>query len=356
MAGGGRTVLRYVDSFDHYLTASIGQKWTTVPFSPAVTAGIGSCSSQGLRFSVFNEVVKGIGFGSSTVGFGHLLTIQSTAVSTVLTIGGIGTTNTRHVYYNRNIDGSLSVYRNDADTGFSGVLLGTTAADVIRVGDTYYVEMKTKVHASTGTVDLEVNGASVLALTNQNTQNAAVGAASVTSLWFGNQNGNGNSVWDIDDVYAFDSVAGIVTDLLGPVRVEWLKPDGDGNYASNFSLVGSGSRYLAVRDASGPDGDTSYIQSATVGHKNTSTMEGTGLPSGSIYGVQVLLNARVTDAGFRGIKPMIRQGGSDYLGTEQFPGLSYRYLHEVFETDPNTAAAWNIAGVNAMEVGVQVIT
>lgn len=344
-------MLRFLDSFDHYATGygDILQKWTTSPFNPEIVAGGGTCGSNCAHFEVFGMLVKGINYGSTTVGFGHWLTITLAAVGAEVVMGGVGHTSARHVFMARNYDGSLTVYRND---GASNTSLGTTAPDVIRVSDAYYVEMKTTIHNSTGTVDVWVNGVNVLSLTGQDTQNGS--SSSVRTLWMGNEAGNGNTEWDIDDLYTFDSVAGEVDDVLGPVRVEWLKADGIGTHTGDFTNVGGASEWQSVRDVSGPDDDTTYITSATVGHQHTSTMGNTSLPAGTIYGVQALIHARVTDAGFRGIKPLFVQGGSDYLGTEQYPGTSYRYLHEVFETDPDTSAAWDIAGVNSVQLGVEV--
>lgn len=346
-------MMRFKDSFDGYQTAHIEQRYTTVLFGPTIAAASGSCGSQAMQFGVFAQVTKGIAFGSLTGGFGHRLNITLQGAGTQLILGGLGHANGRHVYYARNYDGSLSVYRNDAASGFSSTLLGSTAADVIRVNDVYYVEFKSAIHDTTGTVHMHVNGVEVLALTNQDTKGAST---ALTSWWMGNENGNGSCSFMIDDLMIWDSVAGEVDDFPGPVRVEALFVDAAGNYVGDFTTVGAASEHQAVRDVSGPDGDTSYIQSATVGHQNSNNLQGTGLPAGTIKSVQVNLNARVTDAGFRGIKPLLRSGGNDYLGTQQFPGQSYRYLHEVFETDPDTAAAWDIAGVNALELGVEVTT
>lgn len=344
-------MLRYIDSCDHYQSASVPQKWTNNIFGPSVAAGIGSCGSQGLQFGVFAELIKGISFGSTTVGVGHLLRVTLAGANVQIGIVAIGHATARHLVVYRNVDGSLAVYRNDASSGFSTVLLGSTPPDTIRLNETYYLEMKATIADAAGAVDLAVNGANVLSLSGIDTKGSS---SAVSSIWFGNQAGNGNSVFVIDDIYAFDDVAGEVTNLLGPVRVEFLATDAPGNYSANFTLVGASTQHDAVRDLTGPDGDTSYIQSATVGHKYSGNLQGTGVSVGSIYGVQTLLNARVTDAGFRGIKPLLRQGGVDYLGTEQYPGSTYRYLHEVFEKDPNTAAVWTIAGVNALELGVEI--
>jgi len=345
-------VLRFVDGFDHYVTADLEKKYTTVNFSPEVVAGVGSCGTQGCRFTAFSQLVKGLAFTTTTVGFGHLLTINFADVGVQVLLGAIGHATGRHVLMYRNYDGSISVYRNDASSGLTTTLLGSTAADVVRVGDTYYLEFKVKIDNAVGTVDLRINGVSVLSLTGLDTQGSS---AAVTSFWMGSESGNGNQEFDIDDLYVFDSAAGDVTTFIGPVRVEWLKPDDVGSYITDFSLVGAATQWQAVRDAAGPDGDTSYVQSATVNHKHSSNFEGTGLPSGSIFGVQVNLIARVTDAGVRGIKPLIVQG-ADFLGTEQFPGVSYRDLHEVFEHDPATGVAWIISGVASAEFGAKVTT
>lgn len=346
-------MLQFIDSFDHYTSSSITEKYTTVNFSPEVTAGAGVCGTNSLQFNAFDQLVKGIAFGTTTVGFGHWLRINESDTGVLIALGGIGHALGRHLIMYRAYDGSLLIYRNDAPSGLSTTFLGSTPPDVIRDGDEYYVEMKAKIHDSTGTVDVRVNGVNVLALTGLDTLGSS---SAVTSFWFGNENGNGSSNFDIDNLYIFDTSAGNVTDFIGPVHVEFLHADGAGAHISDFSLVGAATQWEAVEDLTGPDGDTSYVQSSTVNHLHTSTFSNTALPSGTIYGVQVNIAAKVTDAGFRGVKPVIRQGGTDYLGTEQAPGTSYRYLHQAFEEDPSTASAWNIAGVNAAEFGAKVTT
>lgn len=345
-------MLRFIDGFDHYRTPEgIDQKWTNIPFHPLIVQGIGSCLSAAAKFEVFDQMTKGIAFGSNVVGFGHWLNVGLQAVGTSLVLGAIGHEQSRHVILVRHYDGSLQVRRNDAFSGSSTVALGASPPDVVRQGVPNFIEMKATI-ANVGSVVVRVNGVTVLTLAGVDTMNAA--SSTISSVWMGDEAGNGNSVFYIDDFYTFDDVAGVVTDLLGPVRVEWLKPEAPGTHIADFSTVGAASQWQAVRDLTGPDGDTSYVQSQTPGHKHSSHFTGTGLPAGNIYGAQVLVSARITDAGYRGIRPLIVQGGADHLGVEQYPATGYRYLHELFETDPDTGVPWTISGINSAEFGAQV--
>ena len=302
-----------------------------------------------MKFIEFGQAVKGIAFGSTTVGMGFRLRIGQDAIGTRIGVCGIGYNDGRHISLWRAYDGSLLVYN-----GTLGSYLGATPPDGIRVGDVYYVEVKATVHATLGEVWVNINGVEVLHLTGVNTYNASAPSTTPTSIWLGYELGNGNSIFYVDDLYVFDSAAGAITDFTGPVRVEALFTDAAGTYNTDFSLVGAGSQHQAVRDLAGPDNDTSYIQSATVGHQYAGNLQNTSLPAGTIYGVQACITARLTDAGFRGIKPLMVIGGSNYLGTEQNPGNSYRVLHEVFEENPDTSSAWTISDVNDLELGVEV--
>src|SRR3954462_4602125 len=130
-------MLRFIDSFDYYATSEVGQKYSTVNFSPEITAGAGTCGTHSLQFNAFDQIVKGLPFTTDTVGYGHWLRINLAGVGVEVAMGGIGHYQGRHIYMLRFYDGSLGIYRNDAFSGISSTFLGATAADVVRVGDEY---------------------------------------------------------------------------------------------------------------------------------------------------------------------------------------------------------------------------
>jgi hypothetical protein len=343
--------LLFIDSFDHYQTAELPSKWTSVSaaalFPGGIVAGVGRCGTQAVHLSGIIE--KGIPFGSTTgiLGFAVEMIVQSFNTEVFATFGtnsGSGT----QVYLVRNLDGSLQVWRADA----APVILGTTAPDVVRLNQYYFIEFKATISNAAGVIEVRVNGVTVLNLTGQNTHSNQCPDLTITKITFVGSTGFQTYT---DDVYVLDDTGSAPWNtFLGDCRVEYLRPDGVGANQS-WDLVGAATHWQAVDDNATPDDDTSYIHTATAGAVDTQTYQPTSLPAGSIFGLQVNLYARKTDGGARLVAPVIRHAGVDYVGVDQAPSFpSYIYLIQTYMTNPGTGVAWSIAGVNAIEAGVKV--
>ena len=345
--------LRYIDSFDHYQTAQLTAKWSTVVFNapaPTIEPGLGRCGTQALlmALSAVASVTKGAAFSGATAVFGFAIKYTSfSGVGTDTRFFIIGSAFGSHLAISRANDGTVFVERTDG----VGVLLGQSIPDVLRLGEWYYMEVKATIDNAAGAVEVRLNGVAVITVAGVDTQSVAGAVAAVTSLSF---ESTGACAYLIDDLYALDSTGPAPNnDFLGDVRVEYLQPTGPGAH-QDWSLIGALSHWEAVDDGATPDDDTTYIHTATIGQVDTEEYENTGLPSGLIFGLQIGIYARKTDSGFREVAPVIRHAGTDYLGANQAPSMaSYNYLIQVFETDPGTGLAWTIADVNADEYGVQ---
>jgi hypothetical protein len=117
-----------------------------------------------------------------------------------------------------------------------------------------------------------------------------------------------------------------------------------------------------VDDAT-PNSDTDHNESSTNGHIDTYAYPVVGLPAGAvIIAVQHNMFVRKVDSGSRSLAGVCRSNAVNYVGLDNHPtdgvgvplGLTYTYLKQVLNTDPNTAAAWAEAGVNAAEFGVKI--
>jgi len=343
--------LRFIDSFDHYTTTQLSAKWTEVNFTPTIDATAGRCGTGALKIGTtpLQSLIKGIPFGSTTGVIGAAFKFTGILGGGAWLFLSFGYLSQLHVSLARNDDGSLAVYRNGAGT----TLLGTSAPDLVRMGEWYFLEFKATIDGAVGTATVRVNGVQVLALTGQNTVG---GLAAGAALSFIQLTGAASSGASVDDLYVLDSTGGTNADFLGDVRIEYLHPDGPGATQA-WDVVGAATHYQAVWDTAGPDDDTTYIHTATAGLVDTETFSNTGLPAGSIYGLQIGLYARKTDSGLRQIAPVVRAGGTDYVGTNKEPSFaSYAYLIQLYETNPATAAAWTIADVNAAEFGIKLTT
>ena len=345
--------LRFIDSFDHYQTAEIDAKWSTVVFNPpapTIEPGLGRCGTQALRMglSAVASVTKGTAFSGATAVVGFAIQYTGFAgVGTNTRFFHLGSTFGLHLGFFRASDGSIFVQRMD----LLGVLLGQSVPDVLRLGEWYYMEVKATIDNVAGAVEVRLNGVTVITVAGVDTQSTAGAVAAINNFSF---QANSASDYLIDDLYALDITGPAPNnDFLGDVRVEYLEPVAAGAH-QDWSLIGAASHWQAVDDGAFPDGDTTYIHTATAGLLDTEEYDNTGLPSGAIFGLHINLYARKTDSGFREIAPIIRHAGVDYVGANQAPSMaSYNYLSQLFETNPGTGLVWTIADVNADEYGVQ---
>jgi hypothetical protein len=76
----------------------------------------------------------------------------------------------------------------------------------------------------------------------------------------------------------------------------------------------------------------------------------------SIHAVQVTMCARKDDAATREVRCRVKSGAASANGAPLALTASYVYYRDIFETDPNTSAAWTSGGVNAIQIGPEVAT
>jgi hypothetical protein len=338
--------LLFMDSFDHYATADVLEKWTaqeSTIVGQLIGTGLGRRGTNAWRAGSTNRGLVRAVPSSATIITGRALNLGGapSGAGAILQLMEAGTP---HITVRANIDLSLSVLR--GTTG--GTLLATTAAGVLSGSGYDYIEFKATINDTTGSYELRVNGANVLSGSGLDTRNGLTGVITSVALIAIRL----DELWD--DVYICDSSGSTNNDFLGDVRVDCFFPSGNGN---SSQLVGSDSNsvdnYLLV-DESAPNDDTDYVQSATVGDKDTYSFPNLSHTPSVINGIQVCMNAKKDDSGSRSISSVIRSGGTDTNGTTRAISTSYSYHLQISETDPNTSAAWTQAGFNAAEFGHRV--
>jgi hypothetical protein len=229
----------------------------------------------------------------------------------------------------------------------TGTILGTSTGAGIAQGQFYYIEMKIFLHASTGTVDVWVDGANVLSLTSQNT-------LQTSNAWIDQLELHGQSTSDPvhDDVYVLDDSGSDNTSQLGPVFIELLLPDADGN-ANNFTRVGGGTNnFEAVDDAAPPDDDTTYNHSATATDQELYGFAAIAGSVGTVFAVEASALVRKEDAGFREIQLRSRSNVTEVDSPNKAMGVTYRYVNHIYENDPDGGTDWDEAAVNAAQFGI----
>ena len=99
-----------------------------------------------------------------------------------------------------------------------------------------------------------------------------------------------------------------------------------------------------------------YVQSSTVGDKDTYNYTSITPLVGTIHGVQTVPYAAKTDAGTRTIVNVARSGSSESNSSSRTLSTTALYYPSVNELNPATGLAWTVSEINAGEFGVKVNT
>jgi hypothetical protein len=137
--------------------------------------------------------------------------------------------------------------------------------------------------------------------------------------------------------------------FLGDCRVDARYPTAEG--ASSAWTPLSGTDNALMIDETAPDDDTTYNSTSTVGATDTHVVQDAPVPGAVLYGVQLCLSAKKSDAGACSLAPVVRHSGVDQVGTAFNPGTTYLYNVTPYGLNPGTGAAWTEAGFNAAEFG-----
>jgi hypothetical protein len=291
----------------------------------------------------------GVSMGTAVVGVAFMVTSRPNDPGNPL-IEWWDSTATRQTCLYNDGAGKFRVYRNGAD----GVLLGT-GSYVLPVGSWVYVEMKVVfATGATGSVEVRINGVTDLTLTN--VQTAATNASANRLNLAGSRNYGGGNSQRYQDLYVLDNVGAQNNDFLGDCRVEFRVPNADGAMQQFATVVPATAGHYAKIAEIPYDGDTSYVEDATVGNVETYGHAALAATSGVVRGVQFSTVAKRSDAGPKTIAGAVRQGGVNYFGAAKTPSTVYTVEdnRDILELNPATGLAFTIAEVNADEFGFKV--
>jgi hypothetical protein len=229
----------------------------------------------------------------------------------------------------------------------SQTVLASSAAGAWSNNVWHYVEVSATISDTTGTVVVKVDGATVVTYTGD-TKNGGT-ANSVDMIEWQAYNGGGIHVW-VDDLYIANDQGTINNDFLGDSRVYTLSPTGAG--ANTGWTPSTAPNWDCVNEL--PASSTDYVFAGSAGLRDTYACADLPGSPAAVFGVNAVAIAKKTDAANRTVKTVIRRGSTDYVDTT---GLALSTADNVAvglrETDPSTSAAWTVANVNAMEIGVE---
>lgn len=218
----------------------------------------------------------------------------------------------------------------------------STTLRKFKVATWQYIELSVSISDTVGTVRVDLDGETILNVSNLDTRNGV--PTTVDQVRIGSNNGDFPY---FDDLYVSDSIT-----PLGPQRIYTLKPTAD--TAQKQWLPLSGTDNFAMVDDSPIDGDATYVSGSAIGDFDLYDLENYTPVTATVNAVNQLVWARKTDATTRTMNLTTKSGSTTTDSAAITLLTSYAGYSRIYNTDPNTSAAWTISGINALQIGQKV--
>lgn len=206
--------------------------------------------------------------------------------------------------------------------------------------------------ASNGSVEIRVDGTTYGPFTGLDTQ---VGASLIRDVRFGGLGSASVATAFFDDIIIMDTAGTRLNDFIEPARIVAFGATADGGVVAWTASVGT--NVSCVDEAlAAHNGDVDFISSSTAAQESRFAMGDLTETPTVLHAVQVRCNAKQQVAGdtYRGL---MNSGGIEQVGDTLTPPAAYAWNRNLIQmTDPATAASWTKSGVDALQVGAEIVT
>jgi hypothetical protein len=241
-------------------------------------------------------------------------------------------------------DGRLKLYR----WQYGNEDLISTSVATAPARGWHYIELQVTQGSSNGVLSVRING--VLAI-QMNAQNTIQGGGQLLTAFLGAIPGQSCPLTlDVDDFYIADTSGTINNTFFGDVRVDALKAQADGSL-NQWTVTPSGT---AAWEAVSDEDETTNITAPSAGLRQS--FDVAPLPvmaTPTVFGVQLTMLARKTDAGLGKLKGLVVSGAQTAVSPEVILQEQQAWQCALFERNPNGNVQWTEAAFNAAEFGVE---
>jgi hypothetical protein len=256
------------------------------------------------------------------------------------------TNNLIHIQITIDPSGNIVVNRQD---GAGKVQVGITATPPITANAWKHVEAKVLLDDVAGTVEVRVEGATVINLAGIRTNNNVGGIVkSCQQVAQQSCQDGGGPVMYMKDYIIWDGTGASNNNFMGSCQVLKIIPQAD--VALNWTPSGGATGFNLINEVT-PDDDATYISApypAPAAYKCSLT--DLPLTVTSVRGVMPIHRSRKTDGGDGNIQIGAISGAATGLGVDRPITTAYTYWWDIYDTDPNTAGAWSRLSVNNMNL------
>jgi len=336
--------LRFMDGFELFTTrADLAAKYNNIAASDSNVLFATGRRGDGQSLKLYS----GSGFVQKTLDDQDTWTVGFGLYFEALPTSGSGLV----FFYDNTVNNQLTLAIDTAGQitmrrgSGTGTILCTSSIS-LSVAVWYFVEAKIFISDTVGTVEIRVNGETVATFSGD-TKMTTLATANIIRL-----QGVSLGPIRIDDFYVCDGTGSANNSFLGDCRVDTLFPTGAGH--TGFTPIGGVNNWENVASAL-PLDETNYNSATLSETLDTFACADLSTLSSTIFGVQENISARKDDAGVREAASVARVGGTDYPGATHSLADSYLIYRQIWETNPNTAAAWTESEVNASQFGYKVV-
>ncbi len=242
------------------------------------------------------------------------------------------------------------LYRN----GYGGTLLATASKPLVP-NDWNSIKFKATI-GDTGSFELWANGTKIIDFSGD-TQQTAQAAVRYIRIGMFRKGGTGvaGRYVGLDDVAINDTTGTNDNDTPVDAADLLLTPNGNGNYSQFVGSDGNQVDNFDLVDTI-PAQITTYVESETVGDRDTYTMSDLPATIAAVRFVQPIVYAKLAAAGEGDIRTTVRSGTTDNddAADSPVPSVAGFIWGDIRYTDPADASELTPAKVNGFEVGIKV--
>lgn len=307
--------------------------------------------SDSVGFIRAGEFRKSYGLSLTTAGFSFRMWMPNLPASIQELFGWAITdiNNEGQVVFRVLSEGSIQVGLGDMSTGTKPnypTILGTTSGPVLTAGAWNHIEIKAVADEAAGTVEVRVNGVTVLSITGADTIADTGSTYNQVSFYNVDLNGSVSGSYYIKDLILWDTSGSQNNDFIGTAHIYTLLPDADDTLTWTPSTGATG---WDLVDEQSPVSDADYI-SAGDPPPAPNVFTVTNLPPDvvSVKALIPVVRARKIDGGDGNVQIGLTGTLTD-LGTDHPITTAFTYYFDVSELSPDTSSPWTPVETDAVK-------
>lgn len=312
-----------------------------------VTSGLQiTTTSKTGTYAMVNDLYYGNGYGD--------ILIPNTRQVRVGQFTRWDHTNTRNVYNRvltlRSGSSELVSVRIDFPSQYIQLWVGGASVDTanypVSSGEWHHIGLDVKIDSSSGWGKVYVDGVEQLS-TSGNTGNA-----DIVKFRVGLEIVDWGGYVHTDDVYLDDTTGEGSAAVCPILRFYPLTMDGNGNYAQWDGSDGNSTDNYLLVDERPPNDWTDYVQTTVTDEYDSYTMTGITLGTGQTVNAVIPTAYAIRTGSTEQIALGTRLSGTDSIGSDQTPELSWIFLSERQTTKPG-GGSWSESDVNGAELVIK---